>query len=238
MCHGIVVLYREKTNGSLINKILSLPGSLPDVLQEAEVPLLVQEQCQHQLPEYNITSSMVCAGYPEGGVDSCQVATHYLPCVIVWLVAQMQCHQGLCWFVLSLSLSHFQGDSGGPLMCLEDGHWTQIGQWHTHMHTHSLCVAKVWKGAVLWLVPNRCDLLWDWLWSTSETWSLRPSLCLFLLDCSDQTIIPVLPVLPLPSLIAQFCLCCFWCEVGRAHLGKGDVHQSEFSISVCLAVFL
>ncbi|XP_068565414.1 enteropeptidase [Cebidichthys violaceus] len=47
-------------------------GSLPDVLQEAEVPLLVQDQCQLQLPEYNITSSMLCAGYLEGGVDSCQ----------------------------------------------------------------------------------------------------------------------------------------------------------------------
>ncbi|XP_040907254.1 enteropeptidase [Toxotes jaculatrix] len=66
-------------------------GSLPDVLQEAEVPLVGQDQCQHQLPEYNITSSMLCAGFPEGGVDSCQ------------------------------------GDSGGPLMCLDNGHWTQIG---------------------------------------------------------------------------------------------------------------
>ncbi|KAM9348480.1 enteropeptidase [Symphorus nematophorus] len=47
-------------------------GSLPDVLQQAEVPLLDQDQCQAWLPEYSITSSMLCAGYPEGGVDSCQ----------------------------------------------------------------------------------------------------------------------------------------------------------------------
>ncbi|XP_044078451.1 enteropeptidase [Siniperca chuatsi] len=47
-------------------------GSLPDVLQEAKVPLVVQDQCQLQLPEYTITSSMLCAGYSEGGVDSCQ----------------------------------------------------------------------------------------------------------------------------------------------------------------------
>ncbi|XP_075888236.1 enteropeptidase [Nelusetta ayraudi] len=46
--------------------------NLPDVLQEAEVPLLPQDQCQRSLPQYNITSSMLCAGYPEGGVDSCQ----------------------------------------------------------------------------------------------------------------------------------------------------------------------
>ncbi|XP_056140347.1 enteropeptidase [Lampris incognitus] len=47
-------------------------GSPSDVLQEAQVPLLSQVQCQNQLPEYNITASMVCAGLPEGGVDSCQ----------------------------------------------------------------------------------------------------------------------------------------------------------------------
>ncbi|MEQ2274354.1 Enteropeptidase, partial [Xenotaenia resolanae] len=51
---------------------LSLSGSLPDVLQEAQLPLLDQDQCQHLLPEYTITSGMLCAGYPEGGVDSCQ----------------------------------------------------------------------------------------------------------------------------------------------------------------------
>uniref|UniRef100_A0A3B4F042 Peptidase S1 domain-containing protein n=1 Tax=Pundamilia nyererei TaxID=303518 RepID=A0A3B4F042_9CICH len=47
-------------------------GSLPDVLQEAEIPLVDQDLCQQQLPEYTITSSMLCAGYQEGGVDSCQ----------------------------------------------------------------------------------------------------------------------------------------------------------------------
>lgn len=47
-------------------------GATPDVLQEAQVPLVDQDQCQQQLPEYSITSSMLCAGYPEGGVDSCQ----------------------------------------------------------------------------------------------------------------------------------------------------------------------
>ncbi|XP_029283462.1 enteropeptidase-like, partial [Cottoperca gobio] len=47
-------------------------GYLLDVLQEAEVPLVVQDQCERQLPEYTIISSMLCAGYPEGGVDSCK----------------------------------------------------------------------------------------------------------------------------------------------------------------------
>uniref|UniRef100_A0A3B3C1F9 Transmembrane serine protease 15 n=1 Tax=Oryzias melastigma TaxID=30732 RepID=A0A3B3C1F9_ORYME len=46
-----------------------LPRSLPDVLQEAEVPLVDQEECQRLLPEYTFTSSMLCAGYPEGSVS-------------------------------------------------------------------------------------------------------------------------------------------------------------------------
>lgn len=48
-------------------------GSLPDILQEAKVPLVDRVSCQRALAEYSITSSMLCAGFPEGGVDSCQV---------------------------------------------------------------------------------------------------------------------------------------------------------------------
>ncbi|XP_004675362.1 PREDICTED: enteropeptidase [Condylura cristata] len=43
-----------------------------DELQEAEVPLVSNEKCQKQMPEYNITENMVCAGYETGGIDSCQ----------------------------------------------------------------------------------------------------------------------------------------------------------------------
>ncbi|XP_042563360.1 enteropeptidase [Clupea harengus] len=47
-------------------------GSVADVLQQAVVPLVDRAQCQEWLPEYNITAQMVCAGLPDGGVDSCQ----------------------------------------------------------------------------------------------------------------------------------------------------------------------
>ncbi|XP_062036208.1 enteropeptidase [Lepus europaeus] len=47
-------------------------GLTADILQEADVPLLSNEKCQQQMPEYSITENMVCAGYEEGGIDTCQ----------------------------------------------------------------------------------------------------------------------------------------------------------------------
>uniref|UniRef100_A0A8C8R707 Enteropeptidase n=1 Tax=Pelusios castaneus TaxID=367368 RepID=A0A8C8R707_9SAUR len=47
-------------------------GSPSTILQEAEVPHITNEKCQQQLPEYNITENMICAGYEEGGIDSCK----------------------------------------------------------------------------------------------------------------------------------------------------------------------
>ncbi|XP_036737451.2 enteropeptidase [Manis pentadactyla] len=47
-------------------------GPTANILQEADVPLLGNEKCQQQMPEYNITENMICAGYEEGGIDSCQ----------------------------------------------------------------------------------------------------------------------------------------------------------------------
>ncbi|XP_036098820.1 enteropeptidase [Molossus molossus] len=47
-------------------------GPTANILQEADVPLISNEKCQQQMPEYSITENMVCAGYQEGGIDSCQ----------------------------------------------------------------------------------------------------------------------------------------------------------------------
>ncbi|XP_051871200.1 enteropeptidase [Pristis pectinata] len=47
-------------------------GSSANILQEAEVPLIANQKCQEQLPQFNITQSMICAGYQEGGTDTCQ----------------------------------------------------------------------------------------------------------------------------------------------------------------------
>ncbi|XP_072900920.1 enteropeptidase [Hemitrygon akajei] len=42
------------------------------ILQEAEIPLVANEKCQENLPQYNITPNMMCAGYSNGGIDTCQ----------------------------------------------------------------------------------------------------------------------------------------------------------------------
>ncbi|XP_073440598.1 enteropeptidase [Dendrobates tinctorius] len=47
-------------------------GPVPNILQEAKVPLISNGKCQQQMPEYNISNSMICAGYEEGGIDTCQ----------------------------------------------------------------------------------------------------------------------------------------------------------------------
>ncbi|KAL2805280.1 enteropeptidase precursor [Daubentonia madagascariensis] len=47
-------------------------GPTASILQEADVPLLSNEKCQQQMPEYSITENMICAGYEEGGIDTCQ----------------------------------------------------------------------------------------------------------------------------------------------------------------------
>ena len=46
-------------------------SSGPDVLQEADVPVTTDDHCANAYPEFD-ARTMVCAGYPEGGVDTCQ----------------------------------------------------------------------------------------------------------------------------------------------------------------------
>ena len=47
-------------------------GSQPDKMQVATVPVVSQGSCETAYGAKNIHDSMVCAGFPEGGVDSCQ----------------------------------------------------------------------------------------------------------------------------------------------------------------------
>jgi trypsin len=46
-------------------------GDLPDTLQEAQVPVTTDGYCSGAYSDFDATT-MVCAGFPQGGVDTCQ----------------------------------------------------------------------------------------------------------------------------------------------------------------------
>lgn len=52
---------------------LSEGGSFPSQLQVVEVPLVSLEDCRAAYGRSSITDVMLCAGYPDGGKDACQV---------------------------------------------------------------------------------------------------------------------------------------------------------------------
>ena len=51
--------------------VTSEGGEPPDVLQEAQVPMTTDAYCAGAYDDFD-ASTMVCAGYPQGGVDTCQ----------------------------------------------------------------------------------------------------------------------------------------------------------------------
>jgi secreted trypsin-like serine protease len=46
-------------------------GSAPSTLQEAQVPVTTDAYCAGAYSDFN-AATMICAGYPQGGVDTCQ----------------------------------------------------------------------------------------------------------------------------------------------------------------------
>src|ERR1700761_5670201 len=46
-------------------------GDTPDTLQEAQVPITTDDYCAGAYSDFDATT-MVCAGFPQGGVDTCQ----------------------------------------------------------------------------------------------------------------------------------------------------------------------
>ena len=47
-------------------------GDTPDTLQEAQVPVTTDATCAGAYSDFD-PATMVCAGYPQGGTDTCQV---------------------------------------------------------------------------------------------------------------------------------------------------------------------
>jgi secreted trypsin-like serine protease len=46
-------------------------GDVADTLQEAQVPVTTDGYCANAYSDFD-ASTMLCAGFPEGGVDTCQ----------------------------------------------------------------------------------------------------------------------------------------------------------------------
>ena len=89
----------------------------PKTLQVVDVPIIDNRMCEdwHQSKGINVIiyDEMMCAGYRNGGKDSCQV-TAFEVC-------------GSRRGIFKKMFLIFQGDSGGPLMLQEDGRWHLIG---------------------------------------------------------------------------------------------------------------
>lgn len=80
---------------------------------EAQVPLLSQETCRAALGRELLTSTMFCAGYLSGGIDSCQVLSpHNMTVPRAWGE-----HRALSVLLGLMCRCPPQGDSGGPLVC-------------------------------------------------------------------------------------------------------------------------
>ena len=46
--------------------------SFPTILQVVEVPVLSEAECEADISASQITTGMICAAVPEGGLDACQ----------------------------------------------------------------------------------------------------------------------------------------------------------------------
>lgn len=43
------------------------------VLKQLKVPVISNDMCRQKMPEFNVGSTQLCAGFQEGGQDACQV---------------------------------------------------------------------------------------------------------------------------------------------------------------------
>lgn len=64
-------------NDNVIILIFLLGGDVPNILQEVQVPIVANSECQMMFYQAGhqkaIQNNFVCAGYTNGGQDSCEV---------------------------------------------------------------------------------------------------------------------------------------------------------------------
>ena len=74
----------------VLARVLSATVTWPDTLHQVKLPIVDMTVCRQ--PTWhgaNITENMICAGYPEGGKDTCQVSV----CgqMSIWTKMNMHC---------------------------------------------------------------------------------------------------------------------------------------------------
>lgn len=94
-------------------QVSSSLGNYPDRLMCLDAPILSDTSCRSSYPG-QITSNMFCAGFLEGGKDSCQVPATVL--ITVSGSGRAKLHNPSAHMLCFLSVS-CQGDSGGPVVC-------------------------------------------------------------------------------------------------------------------------
>lgn len=119
----------------LSGHFLLCAGKLSETLQQAEVRLSSVQRCNLEAYHGKVTQKMLCAGLPEGGVDTCQVrgsigcpTTLGCPLFELGRLLYRRAPRRGCVprVMLTASVDLWQGDSGGPLL-YSNRHWQVVG---------------------------------------------------------------------------------------------------------------
>lgn len=83
-------------------------------INEVKVPILPRDVCNDWIDTANVTEGMICAGYPEGGKDACQVSSLLLTNHLPYLLSPLPYyspppHAGRLWRTVTVPEPERQG---------------------------------------------------------------------------------------------------------------------------------